>query len=72
MDLLPSGNRLLFKRKAILTAAGKTEYYLYFIIEWVQRTFYLGDDTKEATIVFTCPPFFGRIADSFLIQTLSL
>ncbi|MBS4066788.1 MAG: Crp/Fnr family transcriptional regulator [Chitinophagaceae bacterium] len=61
-----------FKRKTILTAAGETEKYLYFVTEGVQRAFYLGDDNKEATIVFTYPPSFSGVADSFLTRTPSL
>ena len=61
-----------FKRKTILTAAGETERYLYFVTEGVQRAFYLGDDNKEATIVFTYPPSFSGVADSFLTRTPSL
>jgi CRP-like cAMP-binding protein len=60
------------KRKTILTAAGETERYLYFVTEGVQRAFYSGDDNKEATIVFTYPPSFSGVADSFLTQTPSL
>lgn len=60
------------KRKTILTAAGETERYLYFVNEGIQRAFYLGDDNKEATIVFTYPPSFSGVADSFLTQTPSL
>jgi len=60
------------KRKTILTAAGETERYLYFVVEGVQRAFYLGDANKEATIVFSYPPSFSGVADSFLTQTPSL
>ena len=60
------------KRKAILTAAGDTEKYLYFITEGVQRAFYIGENNKEATIVFTYPFSFSGVADSFLTQTPSL
>jgi CRP-like cAMP-binding protein len=63
---------LTVKRKTILTAAGETERYLYFVLEGVQRAFYLGDENKEATIVFTYPPSFSGVADSFLTQTPSL
>lgn len=42
------------------------------MVEGVQRAFYLGDENKEATIVFTYPPFFSGVADSFLTQTPSL
>jgi CRP-like cAMP-binding protein len=59
------------KRKTILTAAGETERYLYFVLEGVQRGFYIGNDGQEATIVFTYPPSFSGLADSFLTQTPS-
>lgn len=60
------------KRKTMLTVAGEKERYLYFVLEGVQRAFYLGDGNKEATIVFTYPPSFSGVADSFLTQTASL
>ncbi len=60
------------KRKTILTAKGETEKTLYFIIEGVQRAYFLTDDDKEATIVFTYPFSFSGVADSFLTQTPSL
>lgn len=56
------------KRKTTLTTTGETEKYLYFVTEGVQRAFYLGDDEKEATIVFTYPYSFSGVADSFLLQ----
>ena len=59
------------KRKTILTAAGETERYLYFVLEGIQRGFYLGKDNQEATVVFTYPPSFSGLADSFLTQTPS-
>jgi CRP-like cAMP-binding protein len=62
---------ITLKRKTIITTAGETERYLYFVVEGLQRAFYLGDDDKEATIVFTYPPSFSGVADSFLTQTPS-
>lgn len=59
------------RRKTILTAAGETERHLYFVLEGLQRAFYIGADQKEATIVFTYPPSFSGVADSFLTQTPS-
>ena len=56
------------KRKTILTKAGETERYLYFVLDGVQRGFYAHDDGREATIVFSYPFSFSGIADSFLIQ----
>lgn len=62
---------LTVKRKTVLTVAGETEKNLYFVVDGVQRAFYLGEDHKEATIVFTYPPSFSGVADSFLTQTPS-
>ena len=59
------------KRKTILTTAGETERHLYFVLDGLQRAFYVGDDQKEATIVFTYPHSFSGVADSFLTQTAS-
>ena len=59
------------KRKTLLTAAGEKERYLYFVLEGVQRAFFLTSDSREATIVFTYPPSFSGIADSWLTQTPS-
>lgn len=56
-----------YKRKATLTAAGETERYLYFVLEGIQRAFFL-DAEREATLVFTYPYCFSGIADSFLTQ----
>jgi len=57
------------KRKTVLTAAGEKERHLYFVLEGLQRAFYVGDDQKEVTIVFTYPFSFSGVADSFLTQT---
>ncbi|WP_090662801.1 Crp/Fnr family transcriptional regulator [Parafilimonas terrae] len=56
------------KRKTLLTKAGETERYLYFVLDGVQRGFYAHDDGREATIVFTYAFSFSGIADSFLLQ----
>jgi len=55
----------------VLTAAGETERYLYFVIDGVQRSYFVDESGKEATIVFTYPPSFSGVADSFLTQTPS-
>jgi CRP-like cAMP-binding protein len=62
---------LTVKRKTILTSAGERERYLYFVLEGVQRAFYLTSDNREATIVFTYPPSFSGVADSLLTNTPS-
>jgi CRP-like cAMP-binding protein len=57
-----------YKRKTVLTTAGETERHLYFVIEGVQRAFYVGNNHPEVTIVFTYPNSFSGVADSFLTQ----
>ena len=57
-----------YKRKTVLTAAGETERYLYFVLEGVQRAFHVGTNHPEATVVFTYPYSFSGVADSFLTQ----
>ncbi len=59
------------KRKTVITTSGEVEKHLYFVMEGVQRAYYLTDNNKEATIVFTYPFSFSGVADSFLTQTPS-
>ena len=55
-------------RREILTFAGETERYLYFVTEGVQRIYYLDDENREATLVFTYKSAFGGIMDSGLME----
>lgn len=50
----------------MLSVAGEVEKYVYFVIEGVQRAYYVGENDKEATIVFTYAPSFSGVADSAL------
>ena len=56
------------KRKEILTVAGEEEKYLYFVLEGVQRVFYLDEQDREATLIFTYPPSFGGVLDALMLQ----
>jgi CRP-like cAMP-binding protein len=56
------------KRKQTITVAGSQENYLYFVLDGVQRVFYLDDEGREATVIFTYAPSFGGVVDSFLLQ----
>jgi CRP-like cAMP-binding protein len=56
------------KRKVVVTSFGQTERHLYFVVEGVQRVFYSDENGREATLVFTYPPSFGGVLDSFLTQ----
>jgi len=57
-----------YKRKTVLTTIGDTERHLYFVLDGVQRVFYTDDKDREATLVFTYPPSFGGVLNSFLLQ----
>ena len=54
------------KRKEILTYAGTEEKYLYFVIEGLQRMYYLDEQNREATLLFTYSGNFGGILDSMM------
>jgi CRP-like cAMP-binding protein len=56
------------KRKTVLTVAGETEKYLYFVTEGVQRMYYFDEQDREATILFTYAPSFGGVLDAGLLQ----
>lgn len=60
------------KRKTLITRSGETERYLYFVLSGVQHAFYVTEEGKELSIVFTYPYSFSGVADSFLTQTPSL
>jgi len=55
----------------MLTRAGDTERHLYFVTEGIQRVYYYDELDREATIIFSYPPSFFGVADSFLLQTPS-
>src|SRR5688500_2641612 len=56
------------RRKEIITAAGETEKYLYFVAEGVSRVYYFDEQEREATLVFNYAPSFGGVIDSMMLQ----
>lgn len=56
------------KRKSIITEKQETERYLYFVLDGIQRIFYVDDQGRQATLVFTYSKSFGGIIDSFFLQ----
>lgn len=65
----PAWQPITVPRRTILTTPGERERYLYFVLEGIQRVFFLTQDgAKEATLVFTYPPSLSGVADSFLGQ----
>lgn len=56
------------KRKEPLTVVGEKEKYLYFVIEGIQRVYYIDEQNREATLVFTYAPSFGGVLDALMMQ----
>lgn len=59
------------KRKEIITATGEREKYLYFVMEGLQRVYYLDEYDREATLVFTYAPSFGGVLDAMMLRQSS-
>lgn len=57
-------------KKNIMTAPGETERYMYFVLDGIQKSYYLNED-KQHVIAFTYAPSLSGIPESFLTQTPS-
>lgn len=61
---------VIFPKKHVLTRAGQVQRDLYFVVEGVQKSYYLAKG-KEHVIAFTYPPWMTGIPESFFSQTPS-
>ncbi len=57
-------------KKTVITRAGRTERFFYYVIEGIQKSYYLSED-KQHIIAFAYAPSFSGIPDSFFTQTPS-
>lgn len=57
-------------RKKIITECGRTERYLYFVKDGIQKSYYLNEG-KQHVMFFAYAPSFSGIVESFLTQTPS-
>jgi CRP-like cAMP-binding protein len=57
-------------KKTIITESGKTERYIYFVKEGIQKSYYLNDG-KQHIMFFAYNPSFSGVMESFLSQTPS-
>lgn len=57
-------------RKTIMTAPGDIERYWYYVIDGIQKSYYLNDN-KQHIIAFTYAPSFTGIPESFFQQAES-
>jgi len=57
-------------KKTIITAPGDTQRYWYYVLEGIQKSYYLTDK-RQHIIAFTYTPSFTGIPESFFTQTPS-
>jgi len=57
-------------KRYVMTVPGDTERYMYFVLDGIQKSYYLNDG-KQHIIAFTYAPSFTGIPESFLNQTPS-
>lgn len=57
-------------KKTLLTKEGQTQKELLFVVEGIQKSYYLNDG-KEHVIAFTYAPSFSGIPESFFTQSPS-
>lgn len=57
-------------KRTIMTAPGETERYMYFVLDGLQKSYYLNEG-KQHIIAFTYSPSFSGIPESFFTQTPS-
>lgn len=69
-EYLNHWKEITLPKKTLMTAAGDVERYFYFVIEGVQKSYYVHEG-KPHIIAFTYPPSFTGVPDSFFTQTPS-
>ncbi|MEP5611722.1 MAG: cyclic nucleotide-binding domain-containing protein [Cyclobacteriaceae bacterium] len=60
----------LLPKKTVMTAPGETEKYWYYVLEGVQKSYYMHEE-KQHIIAFTYPPSLSGIPESILTQSPS-
>lgn len=58
------------RRKSIITKCDRTEQYLYFVKDGIQKAYY-SNEGKQHVMFFAYAPSFSGIVESFLTQTPS-
>lgn len=57
-----------YPKKHIMTHEGQVQKHIYFVLEGIQKSYYVYDG-KVHVIAFTYPPSFTGIPESFFTQT---
>jgi len=57
-------------KKTIMTSSGQTERFIYYVVDGIQKSYFLHED-KQHIIAFVYAPSFSGIPESFFTQTPS-
>ena len=55
----------------VLTRIGEVEHRFSFVVEGVQRGYFVTPEGDEVTVAFTYPPSYSGVPDSFFLQVPS-
>lgn len=69
-EYLSHWSKLSLPKRTIITESGKTESYIYFVKEGIQKSYYLNDG-KQHVMFFAYNPSFSGVIESFLTRTPS-
>ncbi|MTI29436.1 Crp/Fnr family transcriptional regulator, partial [Xanthovirga aplysinae] len=69
-DYISYWNEYSLPKNTIMTWEGETQRYMYFVLEGIQKSYYVNNN-KEHIIAFTYAPSLSGIPESFLTQTPS-
>ncbi len=69
-DYLSHWSEYSAPRKTVISEPEKTERYLYFVVDGIQKSYYLHDG-KQHVMFFAYAPSFSGVVESFLTQTPS-
>lgn len=70
IEYLSHWNEYQLPKKTIMTSEGETERYIYFVLEGIQKAYYIHNG-KQHIIAFAYAPSVSGIPESFLTQTPS-
>jgi CRP-like cAMP-binding protein len=69
-DYISHWTEYVAPKKTLMTVPGETERFIYYVIEGIQKSYYLNED-KQHIIAFAYAPSLSGVPESFFTQTPS-
>lgn len=69
-EYLQEWSEIKVPKRTVISKSDNTERYLYFVLDGIQKSYFLNED-KEHVMFFAYAPSFSGIVESFLTQTPS-